>query len=230
MADEGSVQPNEEAANHHAAVVPKGQNTDNEAKAASLDEAARQAGGGADPKHPHLFHLASSAGSTYEGGSLQGAIADNWSILAGQQGSVYLARLKPVGVREPHWHPSAWELNFVISGTVRWSLVGPNGTHDAFDGGAGDLVFAPQGHFHYFENASATEDLVVLIAFNASSSEPEDDIGIAASIGALPADVLGAVLGAPPELFAKLPRTTERKVIVRKPGFGGNGANGGDTA
>ena len=218
MADEGTAQPDSETASRHAAVVAKGQDAGGQPKAATLDEAARQGGGGANPKHPHLFHLASAAGSSYEGGSLQGAIAANWSILAGQQGSVYLARLKPGGIREPHWHPSAWELNFVVSGEVRWSLVGPNGTHDAFEGGAGDLVFAPQGHFHYFENASDTEELVVLIAFNASTSEPEDDIGIAASVSALPADVLGAVFGAPPEVFAKLPRTTERVVIARKPG------------
>ena len=214
------VHSNQEAANHHTAVTPKGQDTGpSQAVVTTLDEAARQGGGGADPQHPHLFHLASAAGSTYPGGSLQGAIAANWSILTGQQGSVYLARLKPGGVREPHWHPSAWELNFVVSGRVRWSLVGPNGTHDAFDGAAGDLVFAPQGHFHYFENASDTEELVVLIAFNASSSEPEDDIGIVASVSALPADVLGAVFGTEPELFGKLPHSTERVVIARKPGY-----------
>ena len=161
MAGEDAAQPDSEAANRHAAVVAKGQDTGGQPKAATLDEAARQGGGGADSKHPHLFHLASAAGSSSEGGSLQGAIAANWSILAGLQGSVDLARLKPGGIREPHWHPSAWELNFVVSGKVRWSLVGPNGTHDAFEGGAGDLVFAPQGHFHYFENASDTEELVV---------------------------------------------------------------------
>ncbi len=220
MADE-SVQPNDEAANHHSAVIAKGQDTGSQPVATTLDAAGQQGGGGADPKHPHLFHLASTAGSAYPGGTLQGAIASNWSILAGQQGSIYLARLKPGGVREPHWHPSAWELNFVVSGKVRWSLVGPNGTHDAFEGGAGDLVFAPQGHFHYFENASVTEELVVLIAFNASSSEPEDDIGVVASMSALPADVLGAVFGAAPELFDKLPRNTERVVIARKPGYDG---------
>lgn len=216
---EAMAQPDEEAANHHDAVTAKGQDTGAQAVPTSLDAAARLGGGGADPKHPHLFHLASAAGSAYPGGNLQGAIAANWSILAGQQGSVYLARLKPGGVREPHWHPSAWELNFVISGKVRWSLVGPDGTHDAFDGGSGDLVFAPQGHFHYFENASETEELVVLIAFNASSSEPEDDIGVVASVSALPADVLGAVFGTGPELFDKLPRNTERVVIARKPGY-----------
>ena len=220
MADDVVVQPDIEAASRHSAVVAKGQDTGAAPRATSLDEAARQGGGGADPQHPHLFHLAGAAGSSFAGGSLQGAIADNWSILGGQQGAVYLARLKPGGVREPHWHPSAWELNFVVSGQVRWSLVGPDGTHDAFEGRAGDLVFAPQGHFHYFENASETEELVVLIAFNASMSEPKDDIGIAASLGALPPEVLGAVLGVAPEMLAKLPRTTERVVIARKPGYG----------
>lgn len=221
VAQDSAAQPNDDAGVHHAAAVAKGQDTGDAAAASSLDAAAGRGGGGADPKHPHLFHLASAAGSRYEGGSLQGAIAGNWSILAGQQGSVYLARLKPGGVREPHWHPSAWELNFVVSGKVRWSLVGPDGTHDAFEGGAGDLVFAPQGHFHYFENASETEELVVLIAFNASASEPEDDIGVVASVSALPADVLGAVFGVAPEMFGKLPRNTERVVIARKPGFDG---------
>lgn len=64
---------------------------------------------------------------------------------------------------------------------------------------------------------------MVLIAFNASSSEPEDDIGIAASMGALPADVLAAVFdpvfSATPDLFENLPRATERVVIARKPGY-----------
>ena len=52
----------------------------------------------------------------------------------------------------------------------------PNSTQDVFEGGAGDAIFAPQGHFHYFENASETEDLIVLIVFNADSAEPLDDV------------------------------------------------------
>ena len=59
---------------------------------------------------------------------------------------------------------------------------------------------------------------MVLIAFNASSSEPESDIGVIASINALPADVLG--IG--PELFGKLPRNIKRVLIARKPGYEGD--------
>ncbi len=63
---------------------------------------------------------------------------------------------------------------------------------------------------------------MVLIAFNASSSEPESDIGVIASINALPADVLGAVFGIGPELFGKLPRNIKRVLIARKPGYEGD--------
>lgn len=190
----------------------------NTAEPSGSDDLASGPGGGADPKHKHLFHLGGMAASRYDGGELRGAAADNWKVLAGQQASVYFARLKPGGVREPHWHPSGWEMNFVISGRVRWSLVGPGGTSDAFEGEAGDLVFAPQGHFHYFENASATDDLVVLIVFNTSAGEPDDDIGLVESLSAVPPDVLAAVFGAPKEVFANLPAKKDRVVIARKQG------------
>ncbi len=209
-------QPNSDASVRHEPLAPKGNEETGRRPPSRLVISGRDAGG-ADPKHPHLFHLAAAAAREYDGGQLQGAIADNWTILDGQQGSIYLARLEPGGVREPHWHPSAWELNFVISGRVRWSIVGPSGTSDSFEGGAGDLVFAPQGHYHYFENASEDEDLVVLIAFNAHAAEPDDDIGIAASLSAIPADVLGAVFKTSPEAFKNLPQRRDRVVIARKP-------------
>ncbi|WP_250455301.1 cupin domain-containing protein [Caballeronia sp. ATUFL_M2_KS44] len=222
---DGSEQPNIEASSRHDAVIAGAR------AAPTMEESSRQApfDGGVRPpsppeqpggwsgQHPHAFHLSAWAPDVFAGGTLQGATGDNWKILSGQQASVYLARLEPGGVREPHWHPSAWELNFVISGVARWSFVGPEATHDAFEVAQGDLVFAPQGHFHYFENASETEELVVLIVFNSSASEPADDIGIVASLSAIPAEVLAAVFGASPELFAKIPRKIERVTIAKRP-------------
>jgi oxalate decarboxylase len=68
-------------------------------------------------------------------------------------------------------------------------FVGPNGTQDVFEAGKGDVIFAPEGHYHYFENASATEELVALIVFNSDAAEPKDDIGIGQSLTAIPNDV-----------------------------------------
>lgn len=172
--------------------------------------------GGVDPDHPHLFHLQAAPADDFDGGSLQGAHSGVWPILTQQKGAVYLARLHPGGVREPHWHPSAWEMNVVLSGRVRWSFVGPNSTQDVFEGGAGDVIFAPQGHFHYFENASDTEDLLVLIVFNADSAEPLDDVPLAQSISSMPPHVLAAVFGVDESVFAQLPIVTQRTVIVKR--------------
>jgi oxalate decarboxylase len=174
---------------------------------------------GVDPDHPHLFHLQSAPGNFMPGGSLQGAHAENFPIVRGQKAAVYLIHLAPGGIREPHWHPSAWEVNWVIAGTTRWSFVGPDSTQDSFVAGPGDLVFAPQGHFHYFENASDTEDLYVLVVFNAETTEPRDDVPLAQSISSVPADVLAAVFGVDVSAFAQLPKVMHRKPIVRKPGY-----------
>jgi oxalate decarboxylase len=223
---DAAEQPDIEASSRHTAVVAgqrsasaipvEPQESGKTLDADSVD-GSRSPAGGWSGQHPHLFHLSAWSPDVFTGGSLQGATGDNWKILAGQQASVYLARLEPGGIREPHWHPSAWELNFVISGSARWSFVGPEATHDAFEVTKGDLVFAPQGHFHYFENASDTQDLVVLIIFNSSASEPADDVGIVASLSAIPVDVLGAVFGTSPELFKEIPRKLERVTITRKP-------------
>lgn len=175
--------------------------------------------GGPDGDHPHLFRLANAAANTFDGGGLQGAHDGNWPMLKGQNGAVYMARLAPGGVREPHWHPSAWEMNFVMQGRVKWTFVGPNATQDTFEAGKGDLVFAPQGHFHYFENASDTEELIVLIVFNSSAREPDDDIGIVHALKAMPSDVLAAVFGGDPATFDALPGKLGRVVIAKKKGY-----------
>ncbi|CAF1450768.1 unnamed protein product [Didymodactylos carnosus] len=111
--------------------------------------------------HPYLYHLTSSAPIPFSGGVLRGANQEVFPILTGQFGSVYYAILKPNAIRNPHWHPIAWEFNYVISGRVRWTIVGPQNKHDSFEAKTGDLVFIPQGYFHYFENIDDKYDLVL---------------------------------------------------------------------
>lgn len=168
----------------------------------------------------HVFHLSAEDPLTYDGGTLRGAHEGNFPVLAGQQGSVYLVRLEPGGIREPHWHPTAWEINYVISGTVRWTILGthPDGSYrkDTFEAGRGDLVFAPQGYFHYFENASEDTPLDVLVVFNSSAQEPNDDIGIVGSLNAMPREVLAACFKVPVSAFDHIPTDIEPVVITRR--------------
>ncbi|CAF0849424.1 unnamed protein product, partial [Didymodactylos carnosus] len=83
-------------------------------------------------KHANVFHLSASEPDNYEGGSIYAADETVFPILKNQFGSVAMITLKVNGIRQPHWHPLAWELNYVISGKVRWSIVGVDGQHDTF--------------------------------------------------------------------------------------------------
>ncbi|WP_138503478.1 cupin domain-containing protein [Nostoc sp. PA-18-2419] len=172
-----------------------------------------------DNLSPYLFHLQALPATQHNGGNLRGGNEENWPILAGQNAAIYLIHLEPGGVREPHWHPNAWEINYVISGLAKWVILGTQQENYTFVAGKGDVVFAPQGFFHYFENASEHEKLVVLVVFNTSTSEPHNDIGITNSISLIPNDVLAAIFGVSPDLFNNLPKTIKPVTIVKKQPF-----------
>ena len=187
-------------------------------KSQCTDDAARFG----DPRLPaetitsksHLFHLGDSPVSRYDGGWFQQADEDNFPILKGQQASIVLLTLQPGGIREPHWHPSAWEINIVTSGVAAWVVVDGNGNHESFDQHVGDVVFAPQGSFHYFENRGPA-DMKIVIIQNTSTPESKDNIGIGESLSMLPPRVLSAVFGVPAETFKPFKKIDNAIVILR---------------
>ncbi|MFI6170955.1 cupin domain-containing protein [Nocardia sp. NPDC051052] len=168
----------------------------------------------------HLFRLTSAEPDRYDGGTLRGAHEGTFPVLTGQQASVYFVELEVGAIREPHWHPTAWELNYIISGKADWTILGthPDGTYrnDAFEAKQGDLVFVPQGFFHYFGNASTEQPLQVLVVFNTSAQEPNDDIGIVATVNSLPREILAAAFGVPVAAFAGVPTEIKPVVITRR--------------
>ena len=103
--------------------------------------------------HPNLINLEEQPPKVYDGGTVRGVSASQFPILAGQNGAMYSVKLLPGGVREPHWHPNAWEFDYCVSGYGRMTVLGTDGTAvDTFDVAPGDAVFVPMGYFHYFEN------------------------------------------------------------------------------
>lgn len=162
----------------------------------------------------HLFHLGAEPPSAHDGGSFRQASGDNFPILRGQEASIVLLTLEPGGIREPHWHPSAWELNIVTSGVADWVIIDGNGNHEAFQQHPGDVVFAPQGSFHYFENRGPSEMKIVIIQ-NTSAAEDKDNIGIGESLSRLPPRVLSAVFGVPADTFASFRKIDSAIVILR---------------
>jgi oxalate decarboxylase len=126
-----------------------------------------------------------------------------------------LVVLKKGGIREPHWHPDAWEFDYCISGKARMSVVGPNNEWREFKVEPGQIVFVPQGYFHYFENVGK-EDLRFLIVFNNSTKESSDDIGVSVSLGGTPNHVLAATFGVPDSVFEQIPKLHKEVIITSK--------------
>jgi oxalate decarboxylase len=164
----------------------------------------------------HLFALGAQPHNTYDGGSFQQASEDNFAILKGQEVSVLLLTLQPGGIREPHWHPSAWEINIVIKGVAAWVVIDGNGNHESFDQHVNDIVFAPQGSFHYFENRGP-DDMTIVIIQNTSAPESKDNIGIGESLSRLPPRVLSGVFGVPADTFKPFKKVDAAITILRSP-------------
>jgi oxalate decarboxylase len=144
-----------------------------------------------------------------KGGTVSLGNANNFRILSGL--ACYLLTLKPKGIREPHWHPNAAELDYVISGRGRMTIFGPGDNVDTFDVGPGEIVFIPSAYFHYIENVNAGEDMQFAVFFN---HERPEDIGISGAFGAYSNDVLGSIFGLPPKIVDALPKYQEDLFVV----------------
>jgi oxalate decarboxylase len=66
--------------------------------------------------------------------------------------SIGLKTKRNSGIVEPHTHPNAAELNYVINGKIRFTVFGPNGEAETSEISQGQVFFVPPGYFHYLEN------------------------------------------------------------------------------
>lgn len=135
----------------------------------------------------------------------------NSSLLPALEGlAVYSVTLKPNGAREPHWHPNADELNYLVRGTARITLLSPDGNVDTFDMVPGDMSYMPRGYIHHIENTGA-EDAFFTIFFN--NSVPSD-IGISGSLGAFSNELLAALFNMPEDYFDQMPKYQQDLFVV----------------
>ena len=124
--------------------------------------------------------------------------------------ATYSLSLKKGGIREPHWHPNAAELDYVIEGRARMIIFSPGGNIDTFEVEPDQIVFIPTAYFHYIENIG-DEELHFAVFFN---HEKPQDIGISGAFGAYSNEVLGAVFNMNPKIFESLPKYQEDLLVV----------------
>jgi oxalate decarboxylase len=145
-----------------------------------------------------------------DGGSLIFARGDDFPVLAGL--AMYSLRMTGRAVREPHWHPNAAELNYVIEGAVRLTIVSPGGDVETVDIGAGEISYIPCAYFHHIENLG-DEPARLAVFFD---HELPGDNGIAAAMSAYPNGLLASVFGEPAATFEALP-DLEADVLLSPP-------------
>lgn len=124
--------------------------------------------------------------------------------------ALYSLKLEKEGAREPHWHPNAHELNYLISGSARIRILSPKSGLDTFDMKAGDMSFLPKGYFHSIENLG-DDPARFAVYFN---NENPSDIGFSASLGAYSNKLLASLFNLPVDYFDKMPKYQSDLFIV----------------
>ena len=103
--------------------------------------------GGEETRLPDFsFPLTKQHPRVMPGGSAREASAREFPVSKSIAG--VLMTLKPGGLRELHWHANAAEWAYVIEGSVRVTVVDPEGRIEVVDFGPGDVWYFPRGHAH----------------------------------------------------------------------------------
>ena len=144
-------------------------------------------------------------------GTVTEVTGDNFPVLKGNQAAVFYLEMKPGAVREPHWHPDAWELDVPISGNGRLGVVNTNDTWSSQTIKPGsEIGFVPQGYAHYIENIGK-EDVRWMIVFN--NTYP-DDIGLSTMFGGMPTHTFTKTFGLPANGLAGATKPSKTLFIV----------------
>jgi oxalate decarboxylase len=158
-------------------------------------------GGDRTPAETHKFRmLAQEPHSVHKGGREWRVGADRFPMAKTITGVIL--DLEPGGLRELHWHPTADEWQYVITGTVSVTLFGSHGRYRTETLEQGDVGYIPQGYGHSIENVGE-KPCRVLIGFNTGHYEAID---LSMWIAGNPVDVLATNFGRPVSLVQKFPR------------------------
>lgn len=144
-----------------------------------------------------------------DGGSVK--MSNNFLFPALEGLALYSLNLRPGGVREPHWHPNAAELNVLFQGKARIRMLSPGGHVETFDMHPGSMSFIPRGYFHYIENIG-DEEVRFAVFFNHTAPS---DIGLGGCLGAYSSSILAALFKCAPSFFDTLPKFQRNLLIVK---------------
>ncbi|KLT64697.1 cupin domain-containing protein [Pedobacter sp. BMA] len=136
------------------------------------------------------------------GGITRGASVNDFPASVGLAG--VSMRLQPGGMRELHWHANAAEWGYVLTGSMRNTLVHPDGTSYIDNFEPGDVWYFPRGYGHALEATGNTECHFILIFDNGNFSE-DHTFSVTDFIAHTPKEIVAQNLGLTLEEVALLP-------------------------
>jgi oxalate decarboxylase len=150
------------------------------------------------------FALEKSAGKVIGGSYGKEATVAQLPISKGIAG--VSMRLEPGAMRELHWHATAAEWAFVLSGRVRTTVIDPKGAAETDDFEPGDVWYFPRGHGHMLQCLGREPCHFILIFDNGYFSE-FGTFSITDWIGHAPKALLAKNLGVPAATFDSFPKS-----------------------
>ena len=114
-------------------------------------------------------------------------------------------RMEPGVMRELHWHATAAEWGFVTEGSVRTTVIDPQGYSETNDFEPGDLWYFPRGHGHVIETLGNVPAHFILVFDNGYFSE-FGTFSISDWLGHAPKEILAENFGLPASTFANFPK------------------------
>jgi oxalate decarboxylase len=145
-----------------------------------------------------------------EGGTVTECTGKNFPVLVDNAAASFLLVLEPGAVREPHWHPNAWELDVPLSGRGKLGVANPDDTFSVQEILPGQIGFIPQGYAHYIENVGS-EEMRWVVVFN--NTYP-DDIGLSTTFAGMPTHTFTDTFGLPKGALAKADKPDHTLFIV----------------
>ncbi|HVX64559.1 MAG TPA: cupin domain-containing protein [Pirellulales bacterium] len=149
------------------------------------------------------FALEDSPAKVIGGNSAREATVEQLPISQGIAG--VSMRLEPGGLRELHWHATAAEWAYVISGRCRTTVIDAEGNSETNDFGPGDVWYFPRGHGHSIQGLGPGTCHFVLVFDNGYFSE-FGTFSVSDWIGHTPKDVLSKNLGLDRSAFDAFPK------------------------
>lgn len=149
------------------------------------------------------FELEKSTGKVIGNSSGKEATVTQLPISKGLAG--VSMRLEPGAMRELHWHATAAEWAFVLSGRVRTTVISPRGFAETNDFDPGDVWYFPRGHGHMLQCLGNEPCHFILIFDNGYFSE-FGTFSITDWIGHTPRPLLAKTFGVPEATFEPFPK------------------------